>query len=193
MAQRHLYWQAVGLPGLEHLQIEENSQGIVADGLILRHEGDAGRRLHYHLRCDPQWRVQSLEVRLLDQPDDPLIITSDGAGHWANDRGQPIPALDGCTDVDVSWTPFTNTLPIRRLGLKPGEARSIDVVFIDPPALHAQQMAQRYTNLDANGHLYRYESVVSGFTADLQVDDKGFVIDYPGLWQRIYPDRTQEK
>ena len=38
-------------------------------------------------------------------------------------------------DVDISATPFTNTLPIRRLGLQPGEFAELDVAFVDAPAM----------------------------------------------------------
>ncbi|HEX9339624.1 MAG TPA: putative glycolipid-binding domain-containing protein [Thermoplasmata archaeon] len=31
---------------------------------------------------------------------------------------------------------------------------------------------------------YRYESLDSGFTADIDGDDAGLVAEYPGLWRR---------
>ena len=41
----------------------------------------------------------------------------------------------GCIDVDIRATPFTNTLPIRRLALQPGESRDLRMAFIDVPGL----------------------------------------------------------
>ena len=39
--------------------------------------------------------------------------------------------LVGCKYVDISETPFTNTLVIRRLGLTPGESADISVPYFD--------------------------------------------------------------
>lgn len=47
---------------------------------------------------------------------------------------------------------------------------------------------QRYTFLEKNaeGGVYRYENLASGYTADLNVDAQGLVIDYPGDWKRVW-------
>jgi hypothetical protein len=89
--------------------------------------------------------------------------------------------------VDISITPFTNTLPIRRLSLAVGSSTILKVVYIKLPELHVFPFEQRYTCLDvsANGGTYRYESLSSGFTADLPVDHDGIVLDYPQIWKRL--------
>jgi hypothetical protein len=46
-----------------------------------------------------------------------LELISDGRGKWTDASGNPLPALDGAIDMDLSVSPFTNTLPIRRLRL----------------------------------------------------------------------------
>jgi hypothetical protein len=115
-----------------------------------------------------------------------IRLFSDGAGNWHDDKGQPLDTLQGCIDVDIMLTPLTNTLPIRRLQLAPGESREISVVYIAAPDLSIRPFRQRYTRLD-DGQQYRYESLDSGFTAVLPVDDDGFVVDYPGIWRRVWP------
>jgi hypothetical protein len=37
------------------------------------------------------------------------------------------------------------------------------------------------------GSLYRFLNLDGGFTADLQVDPDGLVLDYPGLFRRVHP------
>lgn len=39
----------------------------------------------------------------------------------------------------------------------------------------------------AEGGLYRYESVLSGFNAKLQLDADGLVVEYPGIFRRVWP------
>jgi uncharacterized protein len=47
---------------------------------------------------------------------------------------------------------------------------------------------QRYGCLEAqaDGGLYRFDALTSGFTAELPVDAEGLVIDYPGLFRRAW-------
>jgi hypothetical protein len=84
-------------------------------------------------------------------------------------------------------TPFTNTLPINRLNLTEGDSKEIEVVYFDLPSSNFSPLKQRYTNL-GNG-IYKYESLASGFTANLEVDNEGFVINYPGIWQRVFNEQ----
>jgi uncharacterized protein len=103
---------------------------------------------------------------------------------WIDAGGVPLPELSGCTDVDIMITPFTNTLPIKRLHLKPAEAREIAVVYIGLPGLVVSKFEQRYTCLSSgeDGSVYRYENVKSDFRADLLVDTDGLVVDYPNIF-----------
>jgi hypothetical protein len=115
-------------------------------------------------------------------------LLADGEGHWKRASGEPLPELDGCIDVDISATPFTNTLPIRRLGLKPGESEELTVVYVRVPELLIGPERQCYGCLEAqaDGGLYRFEALPSGFIADLPVDAGGLMLDYPGLFRRVW-------
>ena len=92
----------------------------------------------------------------------------------------------------ITWTsprPFTNTLPIRRLGLSPGESAEVAVAYLDGTELQPWPEPQRYARLEegGGGGLYRFESLDGGFTAVLPVDSDGLVVDYPGLFKRALP------
>ena len=115
-------------------------------------------------------------------------LLADGEGHWKGRGAESVPELDGCIDVDISATPFTNTLPIRRLGLEPGKSTDVEVAYIRVPELLVGPERQRYGCLEAQveGGLYRLEALPSGFTAELPVDADGLVIDYPGLFRRAW-------
>jgi hypothetical protein len=84
-------------------------------------------------------------------------------------------------------TPFTNTLPIRRLKLAVGEAADLTVVYVAvTPTLAVRPARQRYTHLRGNedGDRYLYESLERDFKRELLVDRQGLVVDYPGIWER---------
>jgi hypothetical protein len=95
-----------------------------------------------------------------------------------------LPEFDGCLDIDISATPFTNSLPIRRLHLQPGQAEEIRVLFIDVPTLEIEHADQRYTGL-ADGAV-RFESLGTDFVRELAIDPDGLVVTYPGLFTRVY-------
>jgi hypothetical protein len=145
-------------------------------------------RFAYEVRCDAYWRVRYARVGAPgEQPRVELL--SDGEGHWTTADGRAVKYLEGCEYVDIAETPFTNTLPVRRLGLSCGESAEIAVAYFDGAELQPSPEPQRYTRLekDEEGELYRFESLDAGFTADLVVDADGLVVDYPGLFRRALP------
>jgi hypothetical protein len=115
-------------------------------------------------------------------------LLADGEGRWQRRSGEAVSELEGCIDVDISATPFTNTLPIRRLGLEPGEFEELAVAYIRVPELLVGAERQRYgcLRVQGDGELYRFEALPSGFTAELPVDTDGLVIDYPGLFRQAW-------
>lgn len=86
--------------------------------------------------------------------------------------------------MDLAVTPFTNTLPIRRLGLRAGESADILAAYVSPPDMSVTASRQRYTCLEP-GRLYRYRSLDGDFARDIEVDRDGLVVDYPDLFRRI--------
>jgi hypothetical protein len=95
-----------------------------------------------------------------------------------------VPELDGAIDVDVSATPFTNTLPIRRLDLAEGQSADIRAAYVSLPELTVKIDPQRYTCLE-RGRRYRYESLDSEFVREIVIDAEGLVVTYPGLFKRV--------
>lgn len=189
--ERHIMWAPWTGPGLEHLHIKQTDEDIIADGLILGLNGQEPFRMRYEIRCDTQWRLHTAQLSLLNGSPQTLTLSTGGSGSWTTEAGNAIPSLDGCLDVDISATPFTNTLPIKRLALKPGMSIMLSMVYIEVPQMQVTATEQRYTCLEitpGEGR-YRYESIEKGisvFTADLPVDGDGLVVDYPGLFKRVW-------
>jgi hypothetical protein len=181
--RRDIYWSPAEEPGLEHLAIHfARRGGVKAEALLLRRMGDRSLRMRYRLETDESWHTRRLEFAL--EGGAGIILEADGAGHWLAD-GAAAPALDDCLDVDIQVTPFTNTLPIRRLALEQGATAEIDVVYLPVPELTPRSVAQRYTRLAADR--FRYDGLFRDFSAELAVDADGLVIDYPQTFTRVWP------
>jgi len=125
-------------------------------------------------------RVRGAQISLWQEnAERRLDLQADGAG-------RRLPELDSCTDLDIAATPFTNTLPIRRLGLRPGAAAEIEGGYIAVPVLRISRARQRYTFLraDPDRGVCLYENDQNGFRGELPVEADGVVLDYPGQWRR---------
>jgi uncharacterized protein len=186
--EREVMWTPWEGPGIEHLRLVTTDGGVVANGLVIGLEAGRPFRIGYEIRCDGHWRVRQVRAAAPDSERPVLELLADGKGRWKRRGGELLPELDGCIDVDISATPFTNTLPIRRLGLKPGESEELTITYVRVPELLVGPERQRYGCLEAksDGGLYRFEALPSGFTAELPVDAEGLVIDYPELFRRAW-------
>jgi hypothetical protein len=77
--------------------------------------------LEYAVSCDEAWNTRYVFVAEAVSGRR-LELLASGRGHWTDGEGDSLPELRGALDVDISATPFTNTLPIRRLDLRLGES-----------------------------------------------------------------------
>jgi uncharacterized protein len=174
--------------GIEHLVMDEDEQGAVIESAVAGERGGRAFGLLYRVECDARWHVRRLALKVAGGASLDLQCRSGGKPYnlctWTDADGTPRHDLDGCIDVDLTATPFTNTLPIRRLNLEPGERHVMRVVYVNAPELTVRAVEQAYTCLVPKRR-YRYEGLDTGFTAEISVDGDGLVTDYPGLFRRL--------
>jgi len=175
-------------PGLEHLHLTQGSDGIVADGLIIGLRDGRPFRVRYTITCDERWRMRGADLLSLRADRREVRLRTDGSGRWTTAHGEALPDLAGCMEVDISATPFTNTLPIRRLALPSGAAADVPAAYIDVADFTVTPVPQRYTRLQtrADETRYLYQGLRWNFRADVLVDDDGLVTEYPGLFRRVW-------
>lgn len=183
---RTICWTPVGGAGFEHLQLRAEEGGYVARSIVLGIDEETPFRLQYKIKTDPDWRTRKLWVRAATPlGENALALRSDGHGNWRSEDGTEMPELKGCIDVDITATPFTNTLPINRLRLAPGQSADLRMVYVTTPSLELSVSAQRYSGRGESEIFF--ESPAHDFTAVLPIDDAGLVLDYPQLFTRAYP------
>ena len=82
---------------------------------------------------------------------------------------------------DVGFSPLFNSLPVIRDGLlEAGPPRDYVMSWVDVPSLEVSRSAQRYEPLGRG--VVRFTA--GDFTADIEFDDAGFVLRYPGIAMR---------
>jgi hypothetical protein len=169
--------------GHEAACIEHTATGWRLNGELDVEEAGLTARLRYVIECDPEWRTRSTLVEGdAGGASIRFSLAADGAGQWTCDAA-PLPDLSGALDVDLGFTPATNTLPIRRLALAVGESAPVRSAWLRFPELRLEPLEQTYTR-EAE-QTFRYRAVVDGdpFVARLDTDVFGRVVRYEGLWE----------
>ncbi|MBC7806676.1 MAG: putative glycolipid-binding domain-containing protein [Akkermansiaceae bacterium] len=170
-------WRGASGGGLEHLVFARNETMMTARSVVISDEGFA---CQYALDLDNDWRVCRVCVALIGS-ERPCELSRDGAGTWIV-NGRTRPDLAEAIDADITVTPFTNTLPIRRLAMEVGHSHDIVTAYIALPSFDVFPDPQRYTRLSESTYLF--ESRDTDFRRELTVDADGFVTEYAGLFTR---------
>jgi hypothetical protein len=185
---RDILWSTWDGTGLEHLRLRDAPDGgLIADSAVIVVVENVPYRLRYRAVFDRAWRTRSIHVIFEDEDGGDvreISFTADGLGNWRDADDELRLELEGCIDIDSQNTPFTNTLPIRRLSIREGQVEPTSVVYIAIPSLEVTPVTQRYTGLP--GGRYRYESLTSEFVCDIEFDNHKLVTTYSGLFKRVW-------
>lgn len=182
-ADRLILWRRLDVPGHDAASLRETRGGAELRGMAVFQDEGGPTALRYTVRCDAEWRTiegnvdgwcgaRPVELRLVRSP----------AGGWTL-NGVACPAVAGCADLDLNFTPATNLMPLRRLDLPPGHM-AVRSAWLEWPAAILTPLTQRYTRRSPTE--YDYEADLPGaekFAAVLQVEPGGWVLDYAGLWR----------
>jgi uncharacterized protein len=179
---RSVFWHSLVYPGRESFRLFRTSQGFEFNGQVVLTPEDKPFSVNYQVCCDALWYTRAVSIEVNEgYKSRKLQFDVDDEQRWRI-NGVEDEWLRGCVDVDLSVTPATNTLPLRRLDLQLGVSHELVAVWVRFPQLEVARLAQRYTRLKER--LYRYESRSGAFTALVEVDELGLVIDYEGMWVR---------
>jgi hypothetical protein len=126
-------------------------------------------------------------MEVLDEPPRVMEMRVEH-GRWSDARTGAALPLDGCVDIDIYPSPFTNTLPIRRLADAPvGQPVRITVAWVHLPTQTVRVAAQDYTlrHRATASARWRFRALDSDFATEFDVDAMGVVRDYPDLARRV--------
>ena len=174
-----ILWQWIGRPGHEAARVTQaGDRWLLAGTSVFAQDADPVS-LDYEIVCDAGWRTREARVRgWVGERRIDVDIRVEGA--WKM-NGTEVDAVRDCIDIDLNFSPSTNLLPIRRLGLNVGDAAVVTAAWLRFPSFQLEPLPQRYTRIDET-HVH-YQSLISNFEALLTVDESGLVLDYPGGWK----------
>ena len=178
-----ILWRGVDMPGHDACRLFSSSDGQqwhLSGAAVFLHE-QKPCCLNYNVVADQNWKsVRATVSGWLGKDLIELEIVVSSDLKWRL-NGVEKPAVEGCIDVDLNFTPATNLLPIRRLNLAVDEAAEVKAAWLRFPDFELEPLSQVYKRLDES--TYHYESGGGTFVSQLKVNAVGFVTDYAGLFQ----------
>jgi hypothetical protein len=176
-----ILWQELETGALDRCRLEAGPDGLRLSGIVLTAAHGTPLDVRYVVETGPDGLSRRVELEL-DGGAVRRVLLADGAGRWRWEGGPELAEVAGSLDVDLTVTPATNTLPIRRLtALEMGQAADLQMAWVQFPGLEVLASAQRYQRLAAD----RWRFSTGDFTAELLVDPDGLVLDYGGLFRSL--------
>jgi uncharacterized protein len=177
-----ILWRRLDVPGHDAAVLVEATGGAELRGMAVFRDEGGPTALHYRVHCSPDWQTTEGHVHgwLGARPVE-LFIRRDAGGCWTL-NGAGCPAVAGCVDLDLSFTPATNLLPLRRLALAVGDTAEVRSAWLQWPADTLTPLVQRYARESATTYAYEADLPDDRFVGVLRVDPHGWVLDYAGLW-----------
>jgi hypothetical protein len=174
--------------GFEAVFLRVDRGSIVCNGSTTAVEDGLPWIVEYAVELDARWCTRKAHVRARAGTGElrETTLTSDGQGRWrVND--QAASHLEGCLDVDLESSAFTNAFPIHRLALAVGSTASAPAAYVRAMNLSAERLEQRYTRVADRGACacFDYAAASFGFECRLVYDEAGLVLEYPGIALRI--------
>ncbi|MGI9366151.1 MAG: putative glycolipid-binding domain-containing protein [Rhizobiaceae bacterium] len=180
---KSVLWQCLDTPGMDACRICQSDHGWLLNGCAdFVFAGDIVM-MRYEVVCGPDWTSQSASIAgWIGGRDFQTQVQRSTHGNWMID-GNVLPKTSELQDIDLGFTPATNTNAINRLALDSGKSSMTRALWLDVNDWSMKPLSQTYGRKSAN--LMTYASPDNDYHTELTVDDFGIVRTYPGLWQAV--------
>jgi hypothetical protein len=183
-----LTWRAPDISRMESVRVQLSGKRIKANGRIVAAatEHNPAFGAFYEVQTDDRGATKRFGLTVtLAERERQLAISRDEENMWliTDHQGQRRASYNGALDVDVVFSPFFNALPIRRLGLhEHAESITLPMVYVNVPEMSVTAATVSYEN-DGGMDGIKLRSPVADTI--VTVDSDGFIVEYPGLAERI--------
>lgn len=179
MGEALILWRRLDRPGHDACRLWLESGHWRLEGAAVWLDAKGPAHIAYEVSVGEDWITHSARIMGRVGPRAiSLSIHRDATGNWRV-NGEAIPEVTGQRDIDLGFTPATNTLPIRRLRAERADQARLAAAWLDAGDWSLKVLPQTYQR---EGEDWLYTSPTHDFQARLTVDRDGFVTDYPGLW-----------
>ncbi|WP_114818975.1 putative glycolipid-binding domain-containing protein [Chryseobacterium sp. KLBC 52] len=177
-----LIWKGIFYQSLEYFNLQSDDINYTVESKIIGCLEDKIYSIEYKIHIDKDWLVQDFLIESEINKVKRILTGKKIQDQWEINNVIN-PEINDFKFIDISLTPFTNTLPINNLKLSENSSQKIDVIYIDVFNHHIRPVQQQYTRTAVNQYLY--ENVETDFKAEISVDESGLVTNYPELFKKI--------
>ncbi|MFC4557279.1 putative glycolipid-binding domain-containing protein [Virgibacillus kekensis] len=177
-------WNNEELYGCEYLKVGRTTEKLFAKGTVIYVDEPKANahNVNYNIELDEHWLTRKLSI-MVDHISS-LELHSDGEGNWFNTDGYLIDRLKGALDIDISATPFSNSLPINRINWNINQVEHFHMVYISVPSLETKKVPQSYQYIHKEGEFRYFNYQCYDYETIICVDSDGLVVDYPNTFSR---------
>lgn len=150
MTNASILWRRLDLSGHESARIFFDQSHWNLEGTAVFAYNKQPCRLSYQILCDADWQTLSTKVTgwIANQSIEIEISVDDERCWWINSKEQK--EVSNCLDIDLNFSPSTNLLPIRRLGLEIGQEAIVSAAWLRFPSFKLEALEQKYRRIDEN-------------------------------------------
>ncbi|WP_077087279.1 putative glycolipid-binding domain-containing protein [Mycobacterium rhizamassiliense] len=183
-----LTWRAPDVSRMESVRVQLSGKRIRANGRIVAAATATNPAFgaFYEVQTDESGATKRFGLTVtLAERERQLAIARDEENMWliTDHQGERREGFNGALDVDVVFSPFFNALPIRRLDLhERADSIALPMVYVNVPEMTVDAAIVNYTSPGGLDSI-KLRSPVADTT--VTVDADGFIVDYPGLAERI--------
>jgi hypothetical protein len=178
--QTNVIWTGKLYHSIENFILTNTSNGNEITSTIIGVYKNKIYKVDYEIKTNKNWETTFVSLRTqFDNSNEVLTLEKKDGEFLLNDKSSD--DFKDIFDIDISLTPFTNTLPINRLQLKDNQQQLIEVLYFDILNKEIKPVKQSYTRLAADHYIY--ENQDTSFRAELKIDELGLVVAYPKLFE----------
>lgn len=174
-------WRRLDQPGHDCCRLYRLAAGWKLRGMAVFRESGQPCNFAYEVVVDSAWNTRGATITgFRGRTEFALKVRRTADGKWRV-GGEVQPSVASCADIDLGFTPATNMLAIRRLGLRIGEKAEAPAAWLSLPRMKLRLLPKTY--LRSTKVEYDYEAPTAGYQGRLRISRLGAVVLYPGLFE----------
>lgn len=174
-------WRALDRAGEDKCRLSHTAHGWLLVGHARFRDEGGFAALDYVVRCDEQWHTLSADIAGVHDDREVRLHALRDNGSWLLNEAEQ-PGLDGVADIDLSFTPATNLMPLRRLLEGRDTSLQTSAAWLRYPEPALTRLDQTYART-GQPDVMSYFADQTDFATQLSFDQTGFVTLYPELWE----------
>lgn len=181
--QNNIIWEGHNYNSVENCNILTNDNGYEAAATISVCLDDCVCNVEYIIRINQNWESEYCKItNRIEGGAKTLELQRNSGDKWLV-NGVLEKKFEGYDGIDISITPFANTLAINRKKLQEEESIEMRIIYIDVIKMKCEPIAVRYTRLSESE--VEYENLTNEYNVVLDVDENGFIKNYPGFFKQL--------